>query len=390
MSEYQYVEFRAIDRPLDDKALAFMQRQSTRAEITRWSFTNEYHFGDFHGNTIEMLRRGYDVHLHYANFGIRKLMFRLPRGLPLPAKQCRQFLKMDGLRWHKDGKGPGGVLEISPYLEPGEVDDLWDLHEWLDRLVPLRQSLVDGDPRPLYAAWLCATIGNGQEAEELAMPPFPVGLAGKNDALAALLEFYELPPDWLAAAAEIDTTGGRAAKAAPRTAVLRETREQHVRAWLRGRDKQELVELCAKWLADESNAVRADTLQAIRDAQPAAAWQLLPDSRTLADVQNTAQGLEKKRNKRKLQADQRARRRRLEKMARDPKQTLKEVDALVSRRNSADYQQAAQLLIDLREALGPEKGPLLVCTQAAALRRKYAGRNQLISVLKKSGLLAPP
>ena len=82
MSEYQYVEFRAIDRPLDDKALAFMQRQSTRAEITRWSFTNEYHFGDFHGNAIEMLRRGYDLHLHYANFGIRKLMFRLPRGLP--------------------------------------------------------------------------------------------------------------------------------------------------------------------------------------------------------------------------------------------------------------------------------------------------------------------
>jgi hypothetical protein len=167
MSEYQYVEFRAIDRPLDDKALAFMQRQSTRAEITRWSFTNEYHFGDFHGNTIEMLRRGDDVHLHYANFGIRKLMFRLPRGLPLPAKQCRPFLNTDGLRWHKDGKGPGGVLEISPYLEPGEIDDLWDLDKWLDRFVPLRQAIVDGDPRPLYAAWLCATIGSGQEAEEL-------------------------------------------------------------------------------------------------------------------------------------------------------------------------------------------------------------------------------
>ena len=163
MSEYQYVEFRAIDRPLDDKALAFMQRQSTRAEITRWSFTNEYHFGDFHGNAIEMLRRGYDLHLHYANFGIRKLMFRLPRGLPLPAKQCQPFLKTDGLRWHKDGKGPGGVLEISPCLEPGEMEDLWDLDEWLDRLVPLRQSLVDGDPRPLYAAWLCAAIGSGRK-----------------------------------------------------------------------------------------------------------------------------------------------------------------------------------------------------------------------------------
>ena len=148
-------------------------------------------------------------------------MFRLPRGLPLPAKHCRPFFTTDGLRWHKDGKGPGGVLEISPYLESGEMEALWDLDEWLDRFVPLRQALADGDPRPLYAAWLCATAGCGQEAEELAMPPLPVGLREKNDALAALLEFYELPPDWLAAAAEIDTTGRRAAKAAPRTAAWR-------------------------------------------------------------------------------------------------------------------------------------------------------------------------
>jgi hypothetical protein len=387
MSEYQYVEFRAIDRPLDDKALAFMQRQSTRAEITRWSFTNEYHFGDFHGNAIEMLRRGYDLHLHYANFGIRKLMFRLPRGLPLPAKQCQPFLKTDGLRWHKDGKGPGGVLEISPCLEPGELEDLWNLDEWLDRLAPLRQALADGDPRPLYAAWLCAAIGSGEEAEELTMPPLPVGLAERNAALAALLEFHELPPDWLAAAAEINTTDGRGAKVASRTAALLETHEQHVRSWLGRWDKMELVELCAKWLADRSNTVRAETLKAIRDSQPAACWPLLPDSRTLADVQNVAQGLEKKRNERRLQADQRARRRRLDKMARDPQETLEMVDKLFARRNVDAYQEGARLLLELREALGPDKGPRLVHRRAAALKRKHSGSNHLISALRKAGLL---
>ncbi len=74
-------------------------------------------------------------------------------------------------------------------------------------------------------------------------------------------------------------------------------------------------------------------------------------------------------------------------MARAPQKTFKEVDTLFSRRNLHDYHQAAQLLIDLREALGPDKGPLLVRTHATALKRKYAGRNHLISVLKKSGLL---
>lgn len=85
MSEYQYVAFRAIDGPVSEKNLEFMQEQSSRAEITAWSFENEYNFGDFHGDEMEMLRRGYDLHLHYANFGTRKLLIRLPNGLPDPA-----------------------------------------------------------------------------------------------------------------------------------------------------------------------------------------------------------------------------------------------------------------------------------------------------------------
>ena len=56
MSEYQFIHFMAIDRPLDDKQLDFMGRQSSRAEITQWSFTNEYNYGDFHGDAREMLR----------------------------------------------------------------------------------------------------------------------------------------------------------------------------------------------------------------------------------------------------------------------------------------------------------------------------------------------
>lgn len=41
MSEYQYIEFIAIDAPVSDKDLEYMDRQSTRAEITNWRFTNE-------------------------------------------------------------------------------------------------------------------------------------------------------------------------------------------------------------------------------------------------------------------------------------------------------------------------------------------------------------
>ena len=85
MSEHQIVAFRAVDGPVSEKDLEYMRSQSSRAEVTAWSFDNEYHYGDFRGNALEMLRRGYDVHLHYANFGIRKLLIRLPHGFPDPA-----------------------------------------------------------------------------------------------------------------------------------------------------------------------------------------------------------------------------------------------------------------------------------------------------------------
>ncbi|TCO34672.1 hypothetical protein EV652_102740 [Kribbella steppae] len=44
MSEYQYYEFLAIDRPLDDDEQAAVRSLSTRARITATSFVNEYHW----------------------------------------------------------------------------------------------------------------------------------------------------------------------------------------------------------------------------------------------------------------------------------------------------------------------------------------------------------
>jgi hypothetical protein len=116
MSEYQYVAFRAIDRPVDETNLEYMRQQSTRAEITPWSFENEYHYGDFRGDPIQMLRRGYDIHLHYANFGIRKLLIRLPTGL---SDICayKPYLVKGSLEFLKDEQGSGGILCIEP--EPG-------------------------------------------------------------------------------------------------------------------------------------------------------------------------------------------------------------------------------------------------------------------------------
>ncbi len=56
MSEYQFLAFRAVDRPLTARELAYAHKQSSRAEITRWYFENEYHFGDFGGDADGLAR----------------------------------------------------------------------------------------------------------------------------------------------------------------------------------------------------------------------------------------------------------------------------------------------------------------------------------------------
>jgi hypothetical protein len=113
MSEHQRVAFRAIDGPVSEKNLEYMRRQSSRAEITPWSFDNEYHFGDFGGDAAEMLRRGYDLHLHYANFGIRRLLIPLPHGLP-DVEAAKPYLGKDSVEFVQDKQGPGGILSNEP------------------------------------------------------------------------------------------------------------------------------------------------------------------------------------------------------------------------------------------------------------------------------------
>jgi hypothetical protein len=57
MSEYQYYEFQAIDRPLDRAAQEALRSISSRARITATSFTNHYEWGDFKGDPRKFMEQ---------------------------------------------------------------------------------------------------------------------------------------------------------------------------------------------------------------------------------------------------------------------------------------------------------------------------------------------
>ena len=63
MSEYQYYEFLAIERPLSAQEMDHLRAISTRAQITPVSFINEYNWGQFKGSPTEFMRRFFDAHV---------------------------------------------------------------------------------------------------------------------------------------------------------------------------------------------------------------------------------------------------------------------------------------------------------------------------------------
>jgi hypothetical protein len=75
VSEYQSYEFVALDRPLTPAEMAELRSISTRAQITPTRFFNEYHWGDLKADPDKLLARYFDVHVYFANWGSRRLMF---------------------------------------------------------------------------------------------------------------------------------------------------------------------------------------------------------------------------------------------------------------------------------------------------------------------------
>jgi hypothetical protein len=387
VSEYQYVEFRAVDRPLTDAELGFADAQSTRAEITRWSFQNEYHFGDFRGDVNGLLRRGYDVHLHYANFGVRTAAFRLPAGLPFPKSLWTQYIGVGELTWEKDRRGKACIVSLSPFREPGEIEEIWNPGEYMDDLVEVRSRLIAGDLRALYALWVCAAMDEQSVSLDIVEPPVPGGLSQCVDVFGPLMEFFGLDPLVLAAAAE----GSPDAPKLP-------THNQRCRDWVEQLSETESRLLLSKFLTEDVTAIKAETIALIGRCAGSTDWPTVSSGRSLKMLLEMTERIradhdakeQKKREaaaRREAAKKERERQNRMKEMVEEPKKWLREATRLVEARGTANYRAAAEILADLREAVGGNKGETLTRTHVAHLVEKHPTLNRLKSSLRKRGLL---
>ncbi|PCI35164.1 MAG: hypothetical protein COB50_05605 [Thiotrichales bacterium] len=78
MSEYQYYEFCSIQKPLSQQARQVMQSLSSRAVVGTHGacYIYNYNYGDFRGNSSELLLKYFDIFFYISNFGCMELSFK--------------------------------------------------------------------------------------------------------------------------------------------------------------------------------------------------------------------------------------------------------------------------------------------------------------------------
>ncbi len=379
MSEYQYYEFQAIDRPLSEADRQALRDLSTRARITTTSFINSYEWGDFKGDPAKLMERWFDLHLYLANWGSRRLMIRLPTRM-VNRDLLDTFLgEVDcaGL----EVAGENLILDVMLDEVKADDEDLEDGSGWLAALTPLRAEVLAGDLRLFYLLWLTAVEADRLEADEL--EPLP-GIGPTTAAQEAFAAFFGIDHDLVRAAAE-----------RPAAVIPSASASAHVGKILSAMADSEKTEILARLydgdahIALELRARVRDRMAVETDAPPVVA-------RTVGELRARARALGLAREhaaakklaaeqKRRLDEAEKARRFRLDTIARRGESVWREIEAEIERRNATSYDRAEGLLLDLR-AVAEERGAMPDFEERLlAIRERHARKQQFIVRLAKIG-----
>lgn len=381
MSEYQYYEFTAADRPLTGRERAELRSLSTRADITATSFVNTYEWGNFKGDPRTLMERYFDAHLYLANWGTRQLMLRLPKHVLAPATVA-QYCQGDNASAWTAGKHV--IIDLHDEDEDGT--DEWDLdgHGLLASIIPVRAGLAAGDLRLLYLAWL-RCIQSEDVADDESEPPVPAGLGSLDAPLTAVAEFLRIDPDLIAAAA---AGSSPAASGEPTAAQLR--------TWVVGLPARDKDAILTDLVTGGDNHLRSRLLRRYRDAHPTDA-STPTAARTAGQLLATAAELRAERERRDAEQRERervrrersaaaARQRHLDTLAVDRPAAWQRVDELIATKKPREYDTAVQLLVDLRD-LGERDGDSgLFQQRLAELRAVHARKPSLLERLNLAGL----
>lgn len=379
MSEYQYYEFQAVDRPLTEDEMREVGAYSSRAEITPTRFVNEYSWGDFKGRPHQWMERWYDAFLYLANRGSRQLMFRLPASV-LDLETAKRYCTGESASaW-----AHGDFILLSFRSEDEDGEDGWVEGEgWLDSILPLRAEIAGGDHRALYLAWLlCAQAWDADDDEPaLLEPPVPPGLATLSPALRAFRDFLRIDPDLVQAGAERSP----ALPAAPD--------DEEVRRWITALPEQAKVDLLMRVAAGRERQVRMEVARGVHAARPASV-PVNDEPRTAQELLDAADHIAEERRRAEAEAAARERERRdraaaaarqkhLDALAGREEELWARVDELIVSKKPSFYDQAVSLLADLRDLAARDGGDAAFRERIGDLRERHARKPSFLQRLRR-------
>ncbi|WP_299453498.1 hypothetical protein [uncultured Microscilla sp.] len=213
MSEFQFYGFRSIDRNLSKEEQRKIGSLSSRTTPSSNSATFVYHYGNFPANEEAILEQYFDVMLYYANWGTRKVMFRLPIEAAnyedmVQYQQAFEDSYDNGVSIFK--KGAHVIVKVEFNDEPDDYGE--DPEEYFQEMTQWRQLLMDGDNRLLFLAWLHtqSLISLDEEYEDheensksLPVPHIPHNITSLQRTLKDFVNFFNISPDWINAAANL-------------------------------------------------------------------------------------------------------------------------------------------------------------------------------------------
>jgi hypothetical protein len=380
VSEYQYYDFRAIDRPLAKKEMAALRSISTRAAITTTSFTNHYEWGDLKANPSKLLEKYFDAFVYVANWGTHEFYIRL-RQESVDYNLLKAMVPGETVRVRKTAR-----FVIVEFGNESEWDGEDDGTGWMASLMPLRSDLLRGDLRCLYLGWLRSAQDGRLDEDELE-PPVPTGLQELSGPLDALIEFLEIDEDLVEVAAQ----ASELLSAGPS--------RKELSAWIRGlpeKDKNELliaaaVEQGERWRNDLVLRFRPKSLQqtsgGLAKSQRRKAGDLLAAARArgkerarLLNEQRIAEAA-----KRRVE-DEANRARYLDQIGRRQPEIWNQVAAHILTRQPKDYDRAVSLLTDLHDLAVRRGHTVGFQTELEKIRQVHAAKESLLRRLAKANL----
>lgn len=381
MSEYQYYEFRAVDRPLTNLETSALRAISSRAKITSTSFVNTYSYGDFRGDPDALMEKYFDAFVYVANWAMHRFMLRIPKKI-LSRRDCAPYCKGESLRVRTTQEH----LILS--FNSDEVESDWEEGEgWMDSLIALRSELLRGDLRPLYLAWLLAVQRKEVEDDE-PEPRVPPGLRELSESLQSLVDFLDIDPNLI-----------ESAVAASADLEIKLPSPDLLAHWIARLPDREKDALLLELAIGRNPHLGADLLRRFESTLPKPSAGTAQLRRTAGELWKAAEALAREKARREEERKQREREVEEQRKAAQRKKHLKalaargesvwaDVARFIAMRRPNDYDRAVLLLIDLRDIAADGGQEDVFKKRYRAIVQQHVTKPSFLQKLREAGLPA--